>query len=295
MAELERARRRRGPRARMDGARAQCGARSGLDRGRHRVGALAAGLAGDRAARCVPVEGAGGRHRRARARADRGAARASSRRRSAMRAPATAPRRAAAGRGPGVATARRRASRRSSRWRRCRTIPAPSRNSTPRATTGRAGNEFVSFSGDAGRRPVTGRPAPCVPPCVVRDCSRPSCSCGLARGSTIQAACELLQAAVAQLVEHLIRNEGVGGSSPFRGTNDLAGIRSLRKITGVTHSGAFVLPPALRSGQRWRACRRRHMLPHVEMGRPMRDARRHITNDGVRGMDDDFHCRAHDR
>ena len=25
-------------------------------------------------------------------------------------------------------------------------------------------------------------------------------------------------AAVAQLVEHLIRNEGVGGSSPFRGT-----------------------------------------------------------------------------
>ena len=30
-------------------------------------------------------------------------------------------------------------------------------------------------------------------------------------------------AAVAQLVEHLIRNEGVGGSSPFRGTSEPAG------------------------------------------------------------------------
>jgi hypothetical protein len=29
------------------------------------------------------------------------------------------------------------------------------------------------------------------------------------------------KAAVAQLVEHLIRNEGVGGSSPFRGTMTL--------------------------------------------------------------------------
>ena len=75
MAELERARRRRGPRARMDGPRAQRGARSGLDRGRHRVGALAAGVAGDRAARCIPVEGAGRRHRRKNAGADRGDAR----------------------------------------------------------------------------------------------------------------------------------------------------------------------------------------------------------------------------
>jgi hypothetical protein len=34
----------------------------------------------------------------------------------------------------------------------------------------------------------------------------------------IQAPIKVEKAAVAQLVEHLIRNEGVGGSSPFRGT-----------------------------------------------------------------------------
>ena len=44
----------------------------------------------------------------------------------------------------------------------------------------------------------------------------------------------LPDAAVAQLVEHLIRNEGVGGSSPFRGTiiiNDIACIFALVLVT----------------------------------------------------------------
>lgn len=31
-------------------------------------------------------------------------------------------------------------------------------------------------------------------------------------------------AAVAQMVEHVIRNDGVGGSSPFSGTTNLAGM-----------------------------------------------------------------------
>jgi hypothetical protein len=44
-------------------------------------------------------------------------------------------------------------------------------------------------------------------------------------------------AAIAQLVEHLIRNEGVGGSNPSCGTNDLLRVRILRSAMGVLNLG----------------------------------------------------------
>ena len=44
-------------------------------------------------------------------------------------------------------------------------------------------------------------------------------------------------AAIAQLVEHLIRNEGVGGSNPSCGTNELLRVSILRSAMGVRNLG----------------------------------------------------------
>jgi hypothetical protein len=38
------------------------------------------------------------------------------------------------------------------------------------------------------------------------------------------------EAAVAQLVEHVIRNDGVGGSSPFCGTTFQSGVGQMERL-----------------------------------------------------------------
>ena len=94
------------------------------------------------------------------------------------------------------------------------------RRGTGRAEAPTPGNGFVSFSGETARvRKRTGR-LHAYPRVLFRDCGRPT-SLRFATRATIRCPSKPSCAAVAQLVEHLIRNEGVGGSSPFRGTSFL--------------------------------------------------------------------------
>ena len=220
MAELEETEHGDEGRARewMTRARARA-ARSGLDRRRLRVRALAAGVAGDRPARRLPVEGSARRARAVR-RGDRerGQGAADARRAPPVRAPdATAPR-SPTGRGGtgGAATSR-------SRPRAARTPPlAPTIDKVI---------PLVHVPDDPGPDPEPHTEPETEPPAEaaarrlaeaaravqVTDCRRAASPLPCqGRPQPISQAPEF--AAIAQPVEHVIRNDGVGGSNPFCGT-----------------------------------------------------------------------------